>query len=805
MRGARGSDVTALQRFLASQYSNFPTPTGYFGPTTEAALKQWQGEHGLVSFGTPATTGYGAVGPKTRLLIAHSCRGSASTGAPPVQTLSSSIGVTNPLLGTSSVPLVIPKILPLVFGGGGAPPLCTPDSSSPQVQTVSCPVGQTGSVTQTRTSSCPGPSWSDWATTTTTCLTPPNEIYLSPSAVNTGAGTGNDPSSIGNLSSLIQTRRQSIGAVPLKVLLSPGTYYLPQTLALTASLCGSGLSFSAISARPTISGGVLIPRSLWVAVSGTPYYEADLGSIPSLAALSDIRELADGATSLTRARYPNATSASDASIPTVVSWFTGGSYGVNTSLASVPTGASTFDVVLPMGWTVSRLRVTGTSDGTSGKSFTISSDEGAIEYDKAASLFGGIGPFHIGTQKFWLEGSPAFVDQSGEWGYDPATHKLRYYPVNGASGLNTITVPLLDTLITASSCPNLSFDSIAFANTSFAWVRDHGYVGVAGDRYYSWSAGKLVYTDQPAAISLTGSPTTLSLTNTTLTSVAGEGLKAVSTGALTISHNRFEDIGGSGIVIKGSSISGTLITNNLMRNMGMVYAGDAFVTNTYGLPSNTSSGATISFNRVENIGGRAGIFYAPMFVDGLSTSGLNKFNNNRIISPLRLITDAGSINNSGATGYWIFSNYLSGVTENGWDIGGGHVSGVYLDIGSYTVAVNGNAIDDAPTTFNLNCQGANYIDTNSITNSAQFSSITFAYCNPFKPNISVAAATYLSGLQYNASCVYDADPTKSYGTCACNTTGTCTTDTHLQSTPTGSAAASALRTSGTGLIDPITF
>jgi hypothetical protein len=40
---------------------------------------------------------------------------------------------------------------------------------SPQTQTLACPSGQTGSITQTRTSTCPGPAWGPWVTTSNTC------------------------------------------------------------------------------------------------------------------------------------------------------------------------------------------------------------------------------------------------------------------------------------------------------------------------------------------------------------------------------------------------------------------------------------------------------------------------------------------------------------------------------------------------------------------------------------------------------------------------------------------------------------
>ena len=48
---------------------------------------------------------------------------------------------------------------------------CVP--ASPLTQTIAgCPAGQTGTITQTRTSTCPGPVTSAWTTTSNTCVTP---------------------------------------------------------------------------------------------------------------------------------------------------------------------------------------------------------------------------------------------------------------------------------------------------------------------------------------------------------------------------------------------------------------------------------------------------------------------------------------------------------------------------------------------------------------------------------------------------------------------------------------------------------
>lgn len=72
--GVSGTDVTNLQIFLASQglFEN-SSATGFFGKLTEAAVQAWQAVKGIVTEGTPATTGFGAVGPKTRAALA-ACR-----------------------------------------------------------------------------------------------------------------------------------------------------------------------------------------------------------------------------------------------------------------------------------------------------------------------------------------------------------------------------------------------------------------------------------------------------------------------------------------------------------------------------------------------------------------------------------------------------------------------------------------------------------------------------------------------------------------------------------------------------------
>jgi len=69
------AQVSQLQKFLAQDSSVYPegTITGFYGPLTEQAVKRWQAQQGVVSSGSPDTTGYGVVGSRTREKIRANC------------------------------------------------------------------------------------------------------------------------------------------------------------------------------------------------------------------------------------------------------------------------------------------------------------------------------------------------------------------------------------------------------------------------------------------------------------------------------------------------------------------------------------------------------------------------------------------------------------------------------------------------------------------------------------------------------------------------------------------------------------
>lgn len=82
-RGVSGEDVMELQQFLFGRGFLHATPSGFFGALTEEAVQRFQAQHGVVSGGTPDTTGYGAVGPGTRASIAELCRSVTPSYPPP--------------------------------------------------------------------------------------------------------------------------------------------------------------------------------------------------------------------------------------------------------------------------------------------------------------------------------------------------------------------------------------------------------------------------------------------------------------------------------------------------------------------------------------------------------------------------------------------------------------------------------------------------------------------------------------------------------------------------------------------------
>jgi peptidoglycan hydrolase-like protein with peptidoglycan-binding domain/chitodextrinase len=77
--GMSGADISVLQQLLTNE-GVYPQAiiSGYYGALTEAAVQRFQAKYGIVSSGDPSSTGYGAIGPRTRSKI-NSMLGNTST------------------------------------------------------------------------------------------------------------------------------------------------------------------------------------------------------------------------------------------------------------------------------------------------------------------------------------------------------------------------------------------------------------------------------------------------------------------------------------------------------------------------------------------------------------------------------------------------------------------------------------------------------------------------------------------------------------------------------------------------------
>lgn len=85
-KGVSHGEVTNLQQFLTSTGDfTFGSVTKYFGSVTEKAVQKFQCREMGICSGTPASTGYGRVGPGTRAAIQKACSLGVESGGGEVE------------------------------------------------------------------------------------------------------------------------------------------------------------------------------------------------------------------------------------------------------------------------------------------------------------------------------------------------------------------------------------------------------------------------------------------------------------------------------------------------------------------------------------------------------------------------------------------------------------------------------------------------------------------------------------------------------------------------------------------------
>lgn len=148
-RGATGDGVKRLQAFLAQDPGVYPEAqvTGSFGPLTEAAVKRWQAKFNIVTSGTAATTGFGAVGAATIAMMEKQCTGTPGVASSAAPSTGGLLSVT-PISGNSPLTVSIQAVVNTANVCGGA--TYNIDYGDGSIQSpISVPAGNCGQITKT--------------------------------------------------------------------------------------------------------------------------------------------------------------------------------------------------------------------------------------------------------------------------------------------------------------------------------------------------------------------------------------------------------------------------------------------------------------------------------------------------------------------------------------------------------------------------------------------------------------------------------------------------------------------------------
>ena len=112
-RGARNDDVKRVQQLLSQDKSVYPEglTTGFFGPATERAVRNFQLKYGVIK--KAADPGNGNLGPKTRAKLAEIYeQGAVAPATPAVPTVSPAVPATPaPAKDTSALQSQIQQLL----------------------------------------------------------------------------------------------------------------------------------------------------------------------------------------------------------------------------------------------------------------------------------------------------------------------------------------------------------------------------------------------------------------------------------------------------------------------------------------------------------------------------------------------------------------------------------------------------------------------------------------------------------------------------------------------------------------------
>jgi hypothetical protein len=108
-RGEKGENIKQLQEYLKSTGDFKDIADGAFGTNTEEAIQKIQTRYKIVSSGNSTSTGYGALGPRTRAILMAHCKAlkerrdnGSATSTKPVSNIDKTVAPTCTLTASKS-------------------------------------------------------------------------------------------------------------------------------------------------------------------------------------------------------------------------------------------------------------------------------------------------------------------------------------------------------------------------------------------------------------------------------------------------------------------------------------------------------------------------------------------------------------------------------------------------------------------------------------------------------------------------------------------------------------------------------
>lgn len=424
----------------------------------------------------------------------------------------------------------------------------------------------------------------------------PQSFYVSPS--------GSDASGDGSLGNPWQTLAKARDYLDAKVYqtgeitvyLRGGRYELTNTLAFGSANSGANgyyITYEAYPGEtPTISGGKRITG--WTQVPGQPYWVA---SVPTNAGFADyFRQLYVNGVRAERARsdwIPSAGYLLDASNTNACN---GLRFATNSGLKTY-SNVSDLRLLHIVTFKVDEFPVTGISTNPVSGLIEVTLQQ---PYCQARYSYSGGPP----TNYTWRATDPWMVvnafeelDEPGEWYLNRATHQVYYYPYS-SENMTTAMVyaPVVETLVSlngdspSNKVQNIRFQGITLEHGNWFFPRDYYIGGTQAELLFNAAPtnGGVGYNYQvPGEITLINTLGIQFLGNT-IQHQGGCGIHAYDGARDTlVQRNLFYDLTGAAVLGGHWSniielCTNTVVTDNVIRNIGMDFMAGTLVDNLAG-------------------------------------------------------------------------------------------------------------------------------------------------------------------------------------------------------------------------------